>query len=260
MSRIKEPHYFSVKEKWALGPAFHNALFASNSGKTTAFFGESSTTYAASDAALRRIKDSLTEPKIVFMVREPVERAISHYRWMYALGLEKRSWLDAFEHDGFGFDPDHSFDGNYKAYLQFSSYSRYLPRWFDTFGRGNVMVLFTDELAKSPLDVVNRCFKFLQLEPLASLQDIHENRTQDVKVRNALGKLVSQWVPSPIRKRLARNPHVESLWKLASRSKTRIEPPVVTEEDTGKIAALLGEEIDYFNLLRRDFGLRTQNP
>ena len=150
MSKLKEPHYFSIENNWNLGPDFHNSLFEANEKSDAVYFGESSTTYGLSDVALKRIKDQLHEPKIIFIVRDPVERVISHYRWMYALALEERSVLNALEEDGFGFDPNSSIRGNFKSDLQFSAYSKYIPLWQEEFGEDNVIILFTDELAKKP--------------------------------------------------------------------------------------------------------------
>jgi hypothetical protein len=256
MSTEKEPHYFSVDKVWNRGPEYHNALFGR--GAEYAYFGECSTTYAASSIALRRIAESLSDPRFIFLVREPVERMISHYRWMCALGLEKRKLLEAVIEDGYGFDPNRSVRGNYMAYLQFSSYSHYLPLWQDAFGHRNVLVLFSDELSTSPLDVVNRSFRFLGLEPLDYIQALTENRTTDVPVHNLLGKFVSPLIPSSAKRRVAKRSKIRSAWNRIAAAKIAPVTVTVDEHEREQVSSMLSREIDYFNGLRQEFTSRSQ--
>ena len=83
MSKVKEPHYFSVENNWKLGSDFHNSLFESAGKNDVAYYGESSTTYCVSEVALKRIHEQLVETKIIFIVRDPVERVVSHNSCLY---------------------------------------------------------------------------------------------------------------------------------------------------------------------------------
>lgn len=257
MCKGKEPHYFSVEKNWALGSDFHNSLFELNGKNDVAYYGDSSTTYSASKTALRRIKDQLAEPKIIFIVRDPVERVLSHYRWMYALGLEKRSILEALEKDGFGFDPNRSVEGNYMSYLQFSSYSKYLPLWQEKFGEKNVLVLFTDELGKNPNGVMDHCFDFLGLLPIGDLTEIKENQTESSSrvMSRPVAKSMSKYVPQFVKNGIKKIPLVAEIWKATTQYRVSVKPPSVSTEEMCKVADMLADEMSYYKKLRARYSL-----
>lgn len=257
MSKVKEPHYFSVENKWKLGTNYHNSLFEPAGKDDVAYYGESSTTYSASEVALQRIKEHLIEPKIMFIVRDPVERVVSHYRWMCTLGQEKRPILEAIEKDGFGFDPNQPVEGGYKSYLQFSTYSKYLPQWQERFGENNVLILFTDELSKNPNGVLARCFDFLKLEPINELVEIKENQTESSSraTQRPLAKVVNKYVPQVVRNGIKKIPLVTKIWTTAAQYRVSIKPPQVSTEEMVKIANMLSNEVDYYGKLRKNYSL-----
>ncbi|MEA3642075.1 MAG: hypothetical protein VBE63_19355, partial [Lamprobacter sp.] len=88
MSRHKESHFFAIEKHWNKGWDYHNSLF--NISKDYSYYGESSTIYCISEKSIERIQSSLKSPKFIFLLRHPVQRVLSHYRWLCALGLERR--------------------------------------------------------------------------------------------------------------------------------------------------------------------------
>ena len=257
MSDVKEPHYFSVENMWVRGPRYHNALFRPGKKKDIAYYGESSTTYGISDIALRRVKEALVEPKIIFIVRDPVERAISNYRWLYSLGLENRPILEALEIDRLGFDPNQLLVGNYTGYLQTGVYSNYIPKWQEVFGEGNVLILFTDELSKNPKGVLHHCFDFLKLQSLEAFPQINTNQTQDsFRVMNRrIGSVMSKIAPKFIKEVAKRIPMMNTFWRVAAQYTLRVEPPIVATKDRDKIATLLENEVVYYRNLKANHSL-----
>ncbi len=258
MSTMKEPQYFSMENRWRLGPIFHNSLFESTEKNVVHYYGESSTTYCASEVALKRIKEHLSDPKIIFILRDPVQRVVSHYRWLGVLGLEKRPILEAIEKDGFGFDPNQPFENmGYKSYLQLSSYSKYVPQWQEKFGENNVLILFTHELDKNPNSVLSHCFKSLGLESIGEFDEIKENRTQgsSVTTQSSLVNLVDKYVPQVIRNEIKKIPLANAIWKTKMQKSIIIEPPSVNLEEIEKISNLLTDELNYYKKLRLSHSL-----
>src|SRR5262245_16436607 len=86
MPALKEPHYFADFE---LSPEFDNFmpvirdqpayqdLFRGSQGSTAV--GEASPSYLCDPAAAARIKAAIPDAKIVISLRNPVDRAYSHY-------------------------------------------------------------------------------------------------------------------------------------------------------------------------------------
>jgi len=182
MSSEKEPHYFSVTKKRERGLDWYNSLFE-NADEQVSVFGESSTSYAVWEPSLVRIRQEVENPKMILILRDPLERLLSHYRWMYALGKEKLS-LDAAlrAEERSVVSPDVHRGGCYPWYRRTSNYSYFIPLTEMIFGRENVLLLKSEELARSPQEVLDRCFDFLNLQPFTLNNQIRSNATVDKRV------------------------------------------------------------------------------
>lgn len=247
MSSIKEPHHFSIDAKWNKGATFHNALF-NHCTKDASIFGESSTTYFIAEAALKRISSRLHAPKIIIVLREPVSRAISHYKWLYALGLENRSLLDAMR-SGYDFDPNRSIDGNYMGYLEFSSYIKWVPKWQREFGSENVLLLDSKDLRHNTTESLDKCTRFLGVgSPNWSLPE-EKNKTEEITMRseNAASKVAKSMLPKDLKNRLkALAPSLARKWNDAFVTRVKRPPPTIADQDLMEIRALLSDEHDYY--------------
>ena len=246
-NEIKEPHYFCRSDVYTRGNSFHNSLFEPEG--EVEFFGESSTGYMIWPDAIERIARDLTNPKIILLLRHPVSRTISHWRWRVRLGLENRPLMEAVESDGHGYDPEKPHNGyGYAAYLQFSEYSKYRPMWVEKFGEMNCLTITTDELESNFQNTMSRCFSFLQVDDFKFEGDVRANENINVVARPKpfMTRMVSP-LPADLK--------VTSLYKnirasilKASTSKKMIE---VSECDKKAVELLLKEEIKYFDSIER---------
>jgi hypothetical protein len=89
-----EPKFFLVDHQYAKGLAYYsNTWFATVPPSLVA--GEKSTDYLESAAAADRIVHDLPDVKLVFILREPVERAYSNYLWTKMNGIETEDFATA---------------------------------------------------------------------------------------------------------------------------------------------------------------------
>lgn len=181
MSSRKEPHHFCRDDHYAGGAEAHNSLF-SHDGPAV-IRGESSTGYLPWQPAIERIVRDLRNPRIIMILRDPVGRTFSHYRWRVRLGLEKRPFLHALREDGYGFRPDRPDRFGHMAYIQFSQYASQCPEWINAFGEQNCLVLSSRQLRDDPAATLDRCYKFLGLPVIPFEGSLQENET------NQLGRL-----------------------------------------------------------------------
>lgn len=248
MSQPKEPHYFSVNKRWENGTSSHNALFSKAPG-ICKYYGESSTTYCIYEPAIERINKSLVSPKVVLLLRDPLERIISHYNWLYSLGLEKRPILNAIEQSGYVFDPDNSLHGNYTAYLAFSAYSKFVPLWKDVFEERNVMLVNAMELREKPKIVLNSVFKFLGLSKKVDLIPISKNITKNTRPVGLpiWASAAKKMTPKPLRDLVKSNSRVKKVWR-SSIVKKKIQPPVVTSIEMESIRKLLEKDLVFYKV------------
>jgi hypothetical protein len=137
-----EPKFFLDDALFARGLAHYDAAyFTARPG--TQVRGEKGTSYLESDTAADRIREAFPDARIVVMVREPVARAVSHWRFSVENGVETLPLEEALkrEPERRG-DYDHSrFSVSPFAYLRRGRYAEDLARWAARFPRAHVRVL-----------------------------------------------------------------------------------------------------------------------
>lgn len=249
MSRPKEFHYFSRKDIWAMGVERHNKLFLHQRGNEK-WYGESSTLNCASDDALDRIADCLVNPKVIILMRHPVNRTISHYRWLYALGQERLSFKDAIRKYGHTFHPDKPVDGrNHKGYLTFSEYANHVPRFMKALGEENVLLIFSENLQASPESELEKVWKFLDLPKISVISTRNDNATTNVPASGVhpLPRILRWLAPKKFRKFITSLPVAGNAWKKLTGNRKTISPPTINDEDKAWLTEISAEHINYYN-------------
>src|SRR5262249_45483973 len=140
------------------------------------------------EPALETIQKQLPDVKLIVLLREPVDRTISHYRWMYAGGLEKRDFRTALRADKRdSFDPRADLKGCFPCYLRSSQYSRFCPFMFNLFGRARVLLLRTQDLATDRASALQAAFRFLGVRETDVRDEVRANTTDAISVQRTLG-------------------------------------------------------------------------
>lgn len=114
--------------------------------------GEIAPTYFASPEARQRIAETLPEAKIVFIFRNPVERAVSLYRLKLAYGMYRWSFPEALRND-----PELISSGLYWSNLS---------EWRESFPDKQLLIMIYDDLARDPQEFVSRVASFIGLKEL----------------------------------------------------------------------------------------------
>lgn len=86
----KEVHFFN--RNFDKGTDWYRSRFADARGQKA--IGEASPTYMYLPHALDRIAETLPDVRLIAILRNPIDRAYSHYWWMRAM-FESRSFADA---------------------------------------------------------------------------------------------------------------------------------------------------------------------
>ncbi len=150
LSRVKEVHFFDDEaQDWArpdIG-AYH-ANFAPFDGRPR---GEATPIYTYWPGSLERIAAYNPAMKLIVVLRDPVERAWSHWRMEYARGAETQpfAWCirqgrqRLFAAEPWGFHREFS-------YVERGFYGEQVERLFELFPRDQVLLLRSDELRADP--------------------------------------------------------------------------------------------------------------
>ena len=114
--------------------------------------GEVAPTYFASPEARQHIADTIPEAKIVFIFRNPVERAVSLYRLKLAYGMYRWSFAEALQRD--------------PELINSGLYWTNLCAWRKLFPDQQLLVMVYDDLASDPQAFVGTIASFIGVENL----------------------------------------------------------------------------------------------
>lgn len=247
MSIKKEPHYFSRDSVYERGSSWHDQLF-DNSNRKAHIFGEASTSYAYDEKALSRIKSDLPNVKLILILRDPVERLLSHYKWLRSLGYENKTLKDALNEERSNEYSAEVYDrGTYKTYLRASSYSKYVPYILDEFGIDRVRLIRSEDLLRTPLKVINDCYSFLGVSPMHQMHEIKANMTSDQKKQNYWGlDKVSGIFPKKLKGKFVTSAYLKLLKMLGKSSVGKI---IIDPEDVIMVQELLKADTAYYKEL-----------
>jgi len=165
MARPKrpEPKWFLHAAQVALGPqAWKEALFPGVSGR---LLGEKGTSYIEHPEAVASILGVFPEARFLVILREPVARAISNYRFSVDNGVETLPLEKALspESEGRPYDRQKISTSPF-FYLRRSCYADYLTAWAAAVPRGRLHVVLFEELTRGK-ETFPRLCRFLGLEP-----------------------------------------------------------------------------------------------
>ncbi len=171
----KEVHYFDVN--FQRGERWYRAHFGREGEPGLNL--DSSPYYLFHPAVPRRLHELLPDAKLIVLLRDPVRRAYSHYWHERDKGRESLSFEDAIaaEAERLGNSEQRLADGalgrsrehQHFSYLARGRYAEQLDRWWAVFPREQLLVLKFEDLAREPLEALNRTLEFLGLPRAASV-------------------------------------------------------------------------------------------
>ena len=134
--------------------------------------GEASATYFNSVKAMERIAEILPNVKLIFIIRDPIDRAISDYYMKVRDGLESRdmkeaiiSEIDFFKRESVDFlEPGSKFFIKHKGYVRNGLYFYFLKMYMDVFDLQNTILINSGKLLNSPRETMKTVFEFLGVE------------------------------------------------------------------------------------------------
>ena len=228
MSKEKEPVYWNNK----LFNEFENleiSRYLNLFEQEVKIKGESTTSYMYYDNFIKNVKDNFHQPpKFIFILRNPIDRYISHYNWLKGLGKEKRRIDKIIEEERY---LDFKEYNDYpKQYYQFGLYYKWISRFIENFGKENIKIVTFEKLISERLNILNSCYEFLGVSKMDSVNFIKSNKTNKVIFpsmyhflrKSSIGKMkytsISKYfLPKKIRTK------IKSLMKIAIKNWISIE-------------------------------------
>ena len=181
LSREKETHVFDDEARDWTRPDYadYHAKFPPSDGRLR---GEATPIYIYWPNSLERIQAYNPAMKLVIMLRDPVQRAWSHWKMEYARGVETKpfAWCiregrqRLFEAEPWGAHREFS-------YVERGFYGEQMARLYGLFPRDQVLVQKAEDLRREPGAVLGRVRNFLGLAPggAPAPREVHVGRDMD---------------------------------------------------------------------------------
>ena len=159
----KEPHFFDSRSNYEQGVGFYISKYFNEADNFTAR-GEATPAYFHQpDYVIPRMKSIYGErcPKFIVLLRDPVERAWSHYLHKRRSKTEQEDFEQALklEKERLKKDPT-----SWVGYFSDGLYAQQLEKWFDSYPKTNFLITLTESLSNRPHPTLEKIFSFLEID------------------------------------------------------------------------------------------------
>jgi hypothetical protein len=152
-SPVKETKFFLKSNPTHEDTSRYRAMFVGRTTERWAFEASPHyTQYPQHTGVPARIHAAFPHARLIYILRHPIERIYSHY--LFRLSKPDKGEQREFE-DAVAANP---------LYLDTSKYYAQLSQYFSLFPRGQILVVFFEELVSSPQATVSGVFKFLDID------------------------------------------------------------------------------------------------
>ena len=180
----KDPLFFELDAEYGAGPeAYWYRYFADWRGETAV--GEARPTKLMLPYVPERVRRWFPDVRLIAILRDPADRAFSHWWMRRCNGLESRDFEEALRANARAMETGRTFAGpsgvvawrehldprvpTAPVYLEFGEYPAQLARWIECFGRERVRIVFFDDWTRDSEGVLGGLHEFLGVDPLRAL-------------------------------------------------------------------------------------------
>ena len=194
----KEQHFFTLH--WQRGVQWYAKQFAA--AESHQHCGEVTPYYLFHPEVPQRIKGQLPAVKLMVLLRDPVERALSQYFHSRRLGLEPleleaafaaepQRLADSAEHLAAG-QPHRSHQQH--SYLSRSCYEQQLARFQALFQSEQLLILRSEQLFADPTSLWPQVLRFLAVDPIPcpTLEPVYTSFGEAADVPEAFKQVLRQ--------------------------------------------------------------------
>lgn len=240
MSANKEPHFFSGSENgipYAMKRVSRLEDYERLFDPAVGVRGEASPSYTEAPrrpGVPERIKELVPDAKLIYLVRDPIERTVSHYQHSVASGNQRRSLREALDDDL-----------SERSYLICQSlYARQLELYLSHFSEEKVLVVDQAELLADRDSTLRAIFAFLSVNQTFTSAEFEAElwRTNDRRVsppghESFIKRVVApraQWLPPQLRRSIRRS-FERTFW-------SPLPAPELDQESRAQLEALYADE------------------
>lgn len=193
-----EPKFFNVDENYAKGIEHYIQTYFPNIDAGIVA-GEKSTNYLESEVAASRIAKDRPDVKLIFLLRDPVERAFSNWLWSRMNGVESEDFETALRLEQYREEHVEAKLRYARPHALFSRglYADLLQPWLERFPREHLLFLRYEAIPHDPEGLIASVHRFLGVAERPS--DV-----ADLGVVNKASGEGSETMPAHVREALQR--------------------------------------------------------
>jgi Sulfotransferase domain len=148
----KELHFFDQPELFDNGAEWYRRCFPRQNSKDgqRSITGEATPYYLFDPPVAKRMAETVPKARLIALLRNPVDRAYSHYQMQVKRGTEPRTFEEAIEQQ-------------HSSYVSRGIYVDQLLRWFEFFNKDQMLILKSEDFFERPVEILKVVLTFLDL-------------------------------------------------------------------------------------------------
>jgi len=162
----KELHFFDNEANFqnsSTNYAEYNGAF--NFGLNKKIYGEATPIYMYWEPCCERIKKYNPDIKLIFILRNPITRAFSHWNMAFDLNAEKESFLVAIKNEKERIKSSLPLQNRMISYQDRGYYSKQVKRFKEHFREDQLMFIKYEDFKNNQEVVLNKIFEFIDVDP-----------------------------------------------------------------------------------------------
>ncbi|MEC9411874.1 MAG: sulfotransferase domain-containing protein [Pseudomonadota bacterium] len=229
MSTPKEPNFFSDDDVYHLGLNWYQGLF--ENAAVNDICGESSTHYTKLPdypQTLNRMSAYLPELKLIYVIRHPVERLVSHYIHQWSQNVIRADINTAVD--------------TFPELINYSLFSMQIKPYIEQYGSENILLVFSEAFRKQPELELERVARFIGYDgPVVWHETLPEQNVSNQRVRRFKG--YNFLVNNPILATLRRNLIPKGLRDFVKQQLVMKKRPELTVKSQMKLEKIFNDDL-----------------
>lgn len=229
MSELKEPNFFSDDHQYRRGVDWYSSLFAG--AQEGDLCGESSTHYTKlpdHSETIPRMKALLPNVRLVYVMRHPIDRLVSHYVHQWTQNVIRCDINEALD--------------RYPELINYSRYSYQLEPYLEAYGRASVLSVFFAAVERQPQRELERIARFIGYRgPVAWKEEVGLQNVSTERLRRFRGyRLIIDSPPMAFLRRALVPQSVRDIVKARLTMKHR---PALASSNLARLESIFNEDL-----------------
>ncbi len=235
MSTPKEPNFFSDDDVYQLGLNWYQELF--ENADLNDICGESSTHYTKLPdypKTLNRMSAYLPRLKLIYVIRHPIERLVSHYMHQWSQNVIRTDINTAID--------------TFPELINYSRYSMQITPYIEQYGRENILLVFSEAFREEPELELERVARFIGYdEPVKWHETLPEQNVSNQRVRRFKG--YNFLINNPVLATVRRSLIPKGLRNFVKQQLVMKKRPELTVESQRKLEKIFNEDLNSLSQL-----------